>query len=39
LVLALPGSKKGAAQTVDALFPYILHLFELNDTSVHEKSE
>ncbi|MDE3182285.1 MAG: bifunctional molybdenum cofactor biosynthesis protein MoaC/MoaB [Bacteroidota bacterium] len=37
LVLTLPGSKKGAAQTIDALFPYILHLFELNDISVHDQ--
>jgi molybdenum cofactor synthesis domain-containing protein len=36
LVLTLPGSKKGAAETIDALFPYILHLFELKDTSVHD---
>jgi molybdenum cofactor biosynthesis protein MoaC len=36
LVLTLPGSKKGVAETIDALFPYILHLFELKDTSVHD---
>jgi cyclic pyranopterin phosphate synthase len=35
LVLTMPGSKKGAAETIDALFPYVLHLFELNDDSVH----
>ncbi len=39
LVLTLPGSKKGAIETIDALFPYVLHLFDLNDSSVHEKSE
>lgn len=37
LVLTLPGSKKGVAETIDALFPYILHLFELNETSVHDQ--
>jgi len=39
LVLTLPGSKKGATETIDALFPYVLHLFELTDSSLHEKSE
>lgn len=28
LVLAIPGSSKGAAETVDALFPAILHSFK-----------
>jgi molybdenum cofactor biosynthesis protein MoaC len=37
LVLTTPGSVKGATETIDALFPYILHLFELNDNSVHEQ--
>jgi molybdenum cofactor biosynthesis protein MoaC len=39
LVLTLPGSKKGAIETIDALFPYVLHLFDLDDSSVHEKPE
>ena len=29
LVLTLPGSPKGAAETIDALFPYILHVFKI----------
>lgn len=36
LVLTLPGSKKGASESMDALFPHIFHLFELT-TSVHER--
>jgi cyclic pyranopterin phosphate synthase len=27
LVLTLPGSKKGAEETIDALFPHVLHIF------------
>lgn len=37
LVLTLPGSKKGAMESMEALFPSILHLFELHDSSVHHK--
>jgi cyclic pyranopterin monophosphate synthase len=29
LVLTLPGSKKGAEETMDALFPYLLHVFQV----------
>lgn len=29
LILALPGSTKGASETMDALFPNILHLFKI----------
>ena len=29
LVLTLPGSPKGAAETIDAIFPYILHVFKI----------
>ena len=35
LVLTFPGSKKGASESMEALFPQILHLFQLT-SSVHE---
>lgn len=31
LVLALPGSTRGAEESMDALFPYLLHLFRVMD--------
>jgi cyclic pyranopterin monophosphate synthase len=35
LVLTLPGSPKGAGETIDALFPYILHVFKIADGMRH----
>jgi cyclic pyranopterin monophosphate synthase len=36
LVLTLPGSPKGAAETMDALFPYILHVFKIAEGLRHD---
>jgi cyclic pyranopterin monophosphate synthase len=36
LVLTLPGSPKGAAETIDALFPYILHVFKIAKGMRHD---
>ena len=36
LILALPGSTRGASESMDALFPYILHLFKIRETLRHD---
>lgn len=36
LVITLPGSTKGAEETMDALFPYVLHLFRVAKGLRHE---
>lgn len=38
LVLTLPGSTKGAAETMDALFPYILHIFRVAEGMRHDNA-
>jgi len=35
LVITLPGSTKGAMETVDALFPGVLHVFAVKDGQKH----
>ncbi len=35
LILALPGSTKGAKESMDALFPYILHIFRIIEGARH----
>jgi len=39
LVLTFPGSKKAVEEYMSALFPQILHLFELNSGAPHGNSE
>lgn len=36
LVLALPGSTKGASETMDALFPSLLHIFKVMEGRRHD---
>ncbi|MCO6495786.1 MAG: bifunctional molybdenum cofactor biosynthesis protein MoaC/MoaB [Bacteroidetes bacterium] len=36
LVLALPGSTKGAKESMDALFPYVLHIFKIIGGDRHD---
>lgn len=36
LVITLPGSTKGAEETMDALFPYVLHVFHVAKGMRHE---
>ncbi len=36
LVITLPGSPKGSAETVDALFPHILHVFKVVEGGRHD---
>lgn len=35
LILALPGSTRGAQESMDALFPYLLHLFKIMEHVPH----
>jgi cyclic pyranopterin phosphate synthase len=35
LVITAPGSKKGASETIDALFPQVLHLFKVIEDMGH----
>jgi cyclic pyranopterin phosphate synthase len=37
LVITLPGSPAGAAETVDALFPYVLHVFRVAKGLRHDE--
>ena len=37
LVITLPGSPKGVAETMDAIFPYVLHVFRVKEGIQHEK--
>jgi molybdenum cofactor synthesis domain-containing protein len=37
LILTLPGSTRGAEETIDALFPYVLHIFRVAEGMRHDK--
>jgi cyclic pyranopterin phosphate synthase len=37
LVVTLPGSVSGSIDTINALFPYVLHLFAVRAGDKHEK--
>lgn len=37
LVLTLPGSTKGASETMDALFPYVIHIFRVAEGMRHDE--
>ena len=36
LVLALPGSTKGASESMDAIFPHVLHLYKIFKGATHD---
>jgi molybdopterin biosynthesis enzyme MoaB len=36
LILTLPGSISGAEQSMDALFPFVLHVFKILEHSRHD---
>lgn len=37
LVITLPGSPKGVSETIDAIFPHVLHVFRVKEGMQHEK--
>lgn len=39
MVVAMPGSTRGAAETMDALFPALFHVFAVREGARHDKKE
>ena len=39
LIIALPGSTRGAQESMDALFPFILHVFRIMQHAAHEENK
>ena len=39
LVITLPGSSRGAAETMDALFPALFHIFSVREGTRHEQKK
>lgn len=39
LVITLPGSTRGAGETMDALFPALFHIFSVREGARHDKKE
>lgn len=39
LVITLPGSSRGAAETMDAVFPALFHIFSVREGTRHEKKK
>jgi molybdopterin biosynthesis enzyme MoaB len=37
LIMALPGSTSGASESIDAVFPSVLHLFKIIKGFNHDK--
>jgi cyclic pyranopterin phosphate synthase len=35
-ILALPGSTKGASESMEAVFPFVLHLFKIFKGARHD---
>ncbi|MDX1545027.1 MAG: bifunctional molybdenum cofactor biosynthesis protein MoaC/MoaB, partial [Christiangramia sp.] len=39
LILGLPGSTKGASESMDAVFPHLLHVFKILRGAKHDSND